>query len=974
MTPPPCGAVNKTRPERRLALSIHTISHRYALFCLACLTFLTTFVAIPIYTSDVRLQIEHFRAPKQKFMVVFIVLQTQIDALVNNLGPAWFNAVSSHSDVYFLIGDKRARISRYQRRSGVYLLHVKSEDRAYPPLNKTAAMYADVGSLFPTGLPYEWMLIADSDTYVRPETMNTLAQGRDYRVPHYLGRPLHHCQCSQGYKAGDECPYESGVNYCSGMGYLVSRGAFEHMRGSWDEAKQVFFQDKIAQRCSSSDTFVGWAMGQRGILCSPALPIQGKQLWSPPSGVSWGAPNSSGVKQAHQTSFCQNRHHQGGVVDTGNIGKTYLFEARDFKQCLLIHPLKNAAQFRYVQFAMSQSHHAHQSLLVPRVSEQCLVGIGVFAVGTKPVPRDAIRVTWKRLAETLPGLHVMFLIGRSNELTPDHVEFALHREAAIHGDILELDMVDSYDALYTKSVKFFEWGVKHTDCKYLFKTDDDSYLRALPLVNFISKIEQTDQLFPRRYFGKQWGVHGGPLSPVIKDPTSPWFGYDKYPHEFYPPFMSGSGYGLSRDLARDVVKASSLHPSYRCEDAGVGILVDHVRRSADVKFYTDPNYFGTSCREDIVIDNPAFHDDFNMYHMFSRDLAGHFCIPGSAKAGYLGGRSKASDQVYAHPAKFLEPPKSPWTRSSQTMTLHSTWSLVHNMSKIHAESTIVSMSALAKDKLQQAVKDVDRRAAVTFPGCFTSAMQKTIRTCLDCSWSYAEVAVQYKCRVNNRPRLILATATYAAGAIAAPVSIGIVDERRAMAILVHFSGDYDAFNAFIRRVGRPFMTYTTTMAKKIMVTCSGCAGDFEMQIVTREFEASGDGSVAIQIVDWLGPVKSRPPSPSSIAIFIRDNIDILPQFFDNVATFVRAGESVYFPVANEDVTGHRKGSVHTPDAFAASVGDLRAIGHLTRGISQQKHARTILLRFRKTKIYVWRIYDPAVMHTNGGGMQTGALT
>lgn len=926
--------------------------------CLSCLIAFYFSPSSPAYNLP---QIEGMRRSN---VIIFIVVKSQIEGLVNNLGSAWFDEVSAHSDVFFLVGDKHAHISRYHRFSNVFLLHVNSKDHAYPPLNKTAALHVYLGSLYPTGLPYNWMLVADSDTYIRPDTFNVLTQGRDHHVPYYLGRPLHHCLCNEGFKPRRRCSLDKGVNYCSGMGYLLSQGAFERMRGSWDGAKQVFFHDGLVERCKSSDTFVGWAMGRRGILCTPAIPVVGNSSWSPPSGISWGAPNKAGIKQAHQTVFCQNRHHQGGLADIGNMGKTYLFEALDFKQCLLMHPLKNEAQFRYVHFAMSQNQVVEsKSPLVPRIEQHCLVGIGVFAVRDKPVPRDAIRVTWKRVADALPGLHVMFLIGRSNQPMPDHAEFALHRESEAHGDVLELDMIDSYNALYTKSVKFLDWGVNHTDCKYLFKTDDDSYLRALPLINFIAQMEQKTPLSSRRYFGKQWGVHGGRLSPVVKDPSNPWYGYDTYPHDFYPPFMSGSGYGLSRDLARDVVRASLSHPAYCCEDAGVGILVDDVRRFKDVEFYTDAKYFGTSCREDIVIDNPAFHDDFNIYYMYERDLAGKFCIAQSASAAYLGGRSKASDQVYAHPAKFhqqLESPASPWARSSQTMLPPPTWKLIKNMSQMSDEHGIAGLGAHAKDFLQQAVKDIDRRAAVTFPKCFTSILHKHVYVCLECSWSYAEIAVQYKCLVDSQPRLMLATGTYAANALTAPVTIGISSSTRSIAVLTHFSGDYGAFRSFLRRVGVPFRKYVTKLNKEMLVTCSGCDGDVKMKKMTSKFEAGGSGSVTVQIAERLGLTAGRLPSAESIAVVFGANTIVSAQFFDNVVTFVQAGESVYFPSPQAGTPTNATYITHKPLAFGASVGDLQATGHLPRGLLTKNDMEAVMLRFSTTKLYVWHVVDASI--------------
>jgi hypothetical protein len=88
--------------------------------------------------------------------------------------------------------------------------------------------------------------------------------------------------------------------------------------------------------------------------------------------------------------FCQDRNHEVGVLQIGNLGKTYSFTDSDFENCALFHPLKNVEHLRYVRYMISKRH---ETALVDRGDEPFKIAVGVFSIKQNYEIRQAIRAT-----------------------------------------------------------------------------------------------------------------------------------------------------------------------------------------------------------------------------------------------------------------------------------------------------------------------------------------------------------------------------------------------------------------------------------------------------------------------------------------------------------------------------------------------------------------------------------------------------
>uniref|UniRef100_A0A8C9TTR5 Hexosyltransferase n=1 Tax=Scleropages formosus TaxID=113540 RepID=A0A8C9TTR5_SCLFO len=153
---------------------------------------------------------------------------------------------------------------------------------------------------------------------------------------------------------------------------------------------------------------------------------------------------------------------------------------------------------------------------------------------------------------------------KSHRATLDQEEVLLQQESRQHGDVVFVDVVDTYRNIPSKLLLFYKWSVKNTAFSLLLKTDDDCYL------DVDAVLMQLDQKhFNRRNF---WWGNFRQNWPV--DIAGKWQELD-YTGSVYPAFACGSGYVVSRDvvewLADNVEKLKVYQesiPSVRvCQDS-----------------------------------------------------------------------------------------------------------------------------------------------------------------------------------------------------------------------------------------------------------------------------------------------------------------------------------------------------------------------------------------------------------------------
>ena len=262
-----------------------------------------------------------------------------------------------------------------------------------------------------------------------------------------------------------------------------------------------------------------------------------------------------------------------------------------------------------------------------------------------------------------------FVVGNPSPPLPPNVTRALAAEAAEAGDLLTVNVTDSYATLGPKSLAWFAWAGEHTQCDVIFKTDVDTYIRIVPLLDFLRRalsVNSTHPLPTLKYIGKQVGTWEKGTD-VMKNPNNRWYMYDMYPHDTYPPYMEGAGYGVSRDVTAwlGAAVAAQRFPPFRVEDAGVGIMLSEMfREPGSLEYVVDKTAFtqGWECSAAKVLDNPAYSRRFSLRVRHADDVDGAFCTRMELGWSNL---PEDNDQPFADfvPRSPEDGADTPWNRS-----------------------------------------------------------------------------------------------------------------------------------------------------------------------------------------------------------------------------------------------------------------------------------------------------------------------
>ncbi|GFR95937.1 beta-1,3-galactosyltransferase 1-like [Elysia marginata] len=243
--------------------------------------------------------------------------------------------------------------------------------------------------------------------------------------------------------------------------------------------------------------------------------------------------------------------------------------------------------------------------------------------------RNAIRETWGSVAQSLtwPGkalsmsirlTFVLGVTGKERDLTEKFDRrtkaFSLKKGSAKDketrrkydaqtNDILQFDMIDSYQNLTRKILLAMEWVLSSCeDVQYIMKVDQDIFANLPLLLSFLKHHGKKNSIYGHIYDGGYVRREGRWATSKLA-----------YPLDKYPVYAAGTAYVLSRSAAETVLNLCPYFPYVPIEDAFItGILasvgsVDRIHvagftHSEDPKplpcvFVNDKNYFGNRMTE-----------------------------------------------------------------------------------------------------------------------------------------------------------------------------------------------------------------------------------------------------------------------------------------------------------------------------------------------------------------------------------------
>ncbi len=236
-------------------------------------------------------------------------------------------------------------------------------------------------------------------------------------------------------------------------------------------------------------------------------------------------------------------------------------------------PEENAQNHRRTETLWNYHQQMNAVSIQPKCNNASVMAV-ITSAPYHEVQRKAIRDTWCSLCngqQGSKGLHCqcVFLIGQTGDA---HIQAQIHTEIEQHHDILLGDYLDTYRNLSLKVLTGLHWFAHQCKTQYLLKTDDDCFTNTPVFLDFVSIQTSTPS---NLYVGNVFSTDKD--TKVIRESTSKWsLAKDDYAPNNYPPYASGTGYILSRDVVLKILETSRLFKPFPNEDVYVGVLADYV--------------------------------------------------------------------------------------------------------------------------------------------------------------------------------------------------------------------------------------------------------------------------------------------------------------------------------------------------------------------------------------------------------------
>ncbi|CAF4061423.1 unnamed protein product [Adineta steineri] len=209
--------------------------------------------------------------------------------------------------------------------------------------------------------------------------------------------------------------------------------------------------------------------------------------------------------------------------------------------------------------------------------------------------RKIIRSTW---ASPLIGTCFVFILGKSQDSTSSS-QLLVDYEKRQYKDIVQIDHVESYGNVVYKEVAALYWSLHfYPSIPYLFKTDDDLIVDSL-LISSIGQLLTTNKRNSSTYISKfRPTLASAVLSmnrttlfrggwPMDPQPTAREgkFAVSQYvwPHLNLPPYCSGLGWIMSKNVRNRLVTASYTYPVNKTAWIGDVFVSGFLAKAAGVK-------------------------------------------------------------------------------------------------------------------------------------------------------------------------------------------------------------------------------------------------------------------------------------------------------------------------------------------------------------------------------------------------------
>jgi hypothetical protein len=549
------------------------------------------------------------------------------------------------------------------------------------------------------------------------------------------------------------------------------------------------------------------------------------------------------------------------------------------------------------------------------IGQSCKVAVGVFSKPSHTMRRDVIRNTWGQHLSKTSGVVLFFVIDAQDKNLAPHEAVQLERERATQNDLLFLDVLGSTETSFAKILSWFSWVVDKTECNILFKTEDDTYVRLTKLMEYLStKIEFASK---KKYFGitvGSWDSNQPPIS-----------------------YMSGVGYGITRDVATWISKNKPVLVETQNPDAAMGILLSQLRNTTGLDYLSIPDAFEAECTPDSLLDSPALSHDFNMYLRFHDEADDAFCahvhrrVAASSPLVRIGADDEFSFDSMARARRSPhDETDAPWNRSNRAGRYADISDFTHSLSIYSSRNwypwlAITEVAAYGGAAVLQKLDPsetalralVVERAQRVFQSVLSPCQSiRVVGTWLKNWGARHEYVANLICAdrfgapAADRSALVhVPLKTNGALERHSPVLLVSLDHR--IAVVTPITCRLDTLRRFLATSGAELQKLPGARPRRLILAWSYCqneAENFTAQELGAEVAAYSRSAPAVEVVQVFfrdGRLFSRARAlndalglcaDDDLVVILDVDVTVQLDFYLNCLAFARRGHSMYFPI------------------------------------------------------------------------------
>jgi len=207
--------------------------------------------------------------------------------------------------------------------------------------------------------------------------------------------------------------------------------------------------------------------------------------------------------------------------------------------------------------------------------------------------RQTIReTTGLRILQQQLNYRIVFLLGieadyfsMKNDSETWKIQTKVHKESLEYGDIIQLDIIESFRNLTMKAIMSLDWYINFcSSADISLSTDDDIYIHAPNLMS------QMSQFKSKGLVDRHITCNQNTWMPILREKN----GKNKYtltedelPGKFFPQYCSGFGYAFGLDVAKKIYEQTFLTPYVFIDDA---FITGFCRYKAEIDVVHNENF------------------------------------------------------------------------------------------------------------------------------------------------------------------------------------------------------------------------------------------------------------------------------------------------------------------------------------------------------------------------------------------------